>query len=132
MYDPYNPYGGYYAYPGLGQTIQNQLRPQPQLQQPAQQNTGIIKVHGREGALTLGNSLGPNKAVIAIDETKENIFWCIATDGAGFATVKPFNYNPADEDDEDTQNGSPVTRKEFDELVKEVKEMNEIVKELKE
>lgn len=130
MYDPYSPYGGYYAYPGLGQLPQNQIN--PQIGQPQTQvSQGIIKVHGREGALTLGNSLGPNKAVLAIDETKENIMWCIATDGAGFATVKPFKYAP-DEDDSDAQNESPITRKEFDELVSKVDEISTFVKELKE
>lgn len=126
----YNPYAwnpGYnvpaYGY-GMNpnpQPMPNPVPPQQNFQQPAQNDPeqDIIKVHGKEGALALANSLGKNRAKIAIDETEEDIEWLIVTDGAGFPTLKRLRFMEAD-DTPQTQKEEEgpvyVTTKEFDAL----------------
>lgn len=72
-----NPYAGY------GQNVQN-------TQQYAQR-CEVVKVNGRNGAEAF--QLAPNSSILLLDE-KEPIIWLKTTDGAGYATVAPYNITP--------------------------------------
>lgn len=126
-----NPYVYPYSQSYVSQ-YQNYVQPQ-QVQSTIQD---IVRVHGKEGALKLGNSLGANRAALVIDDSETDIAWCIATDGAGLPSLKRLKMIDAPEDNNKTvssaQNEDFVSRKEFDLLVSKVDDMNEIVKELKE
>lgn len=111
MYNPnfMNPYGT--AIPNTGY----------QIPQATQQTASIARVHGREGANTLGNTLGVNRSTIAVDETHNDILFCIATDATGFPTIKRLRYveDESDLKQESTANvvnSEYVTRTDFENL----------------
>lgn len=101
-------------------------QPVQQMQQPVEQNPingDIPKVSGKEGALGLGNKLGKNKSVIAIDISKEDIEWLIVTDETGLPTVKPLRFTDMDDEPEVVQEEKTeqyVTKREFDALCSKV------------
>lgn len=105
--------GNSFGTPNYGTWFSSQ-QPSP----PSQNDDNIGHVHGREGAITLGHSLGPNKSRLVVDETKENVIWCIVTDSAGFPTVKSLRYEemPDENGNDTTETPVYVTTKEFDEL----------------
>lgn len=60
----------------------------------APQRQDVIKVNGRAGAEMY--QLAPNSSVLMLDETN-NLAWFKMTDGAGYATLKPFSLVPYEE-----------------------------------
>lgn len=137
MYNPTLPYGG------LGYTPMNNFNAQPQVpvqqqQMPTQQvsiDQGIKRVHGREGATMLANSLGPNKSALAVDETAVDIIWCMVTDGGGFPTLKKLRFEIEDDEPKQIADEQPkttraprnttkyVTKKEFDEVKSKIEKL---------
>lgn len=76
-----NPYLNQYAqYPNYQQQIQQQL--------PQQQ---VVKVNGENGAKAF--SMGANSSALLLDECG-TIVWLKCTDGAGYATVTPYDIAP--------------------------------------
>lgn len=55
----------------------------------------VIKVNGKNGADSY--YLPPNSSVLLLD-TNEPIIWFKFTDGAGYATVTPYRFEPMQED----------------------------------
>lgn len=77
--------------------------------QPAQQ--GLIKVTGIEGAKAY--QMSPNSAV-ALFDANEDVFYVKSTDGAGFPTIKSFQFSPID--NVEKPSADYVTRVEFNQL----------------
>lgn len=139
MYNPTLPYGGLsynFAQSPMSQAQPAQT-PVPNPQQ-FQQDEGIKRVHGREGATMLANSLGPNKSALAVDETEVDVIWCMVTDGGGFPTLKKLRFTVDDDDPKPvaveepkhtarTAKASPkyVTKKQFDELKSKIEKLEE-------
>jgi hypothetical protein len=98
----------------------NPYMPQYMQHQSMQNNQTIIQVTGREGANAY--QLAPNSAV-ALFDSGNNIFYLKTTDGAGFPTIKEFEFKErsiAHKIENDY-----VTRKEFEELTNQLKGMIE-------
>ena len=81
MYNPYDT-------PQMQDQLQRLLMPQLQ---PQQQSTHVTKVNGRAGAEAF--NLPPNSDILLLD-MNEPIIWFVMTDGAGYKTVTPYDFNP--------------------------------------
>ena len=79
------------------------------------QVNGLIGVRGKEGAMAY--PLPPNSAVPLFDED-EDVLYIKRTDGAGFATLRVFECHERELVDE--TESSPITRREFDELMAKI------------
>ena len=87
-----------------------------QFQQFYGRQENLIRVTGYEGAKAY--QMMPNSTV-ALFDGNEDLMYIKTTDGAGFATIKTFKFEPYGEP---PQNGSEyISRSEFDDFRNEVK-----------
>lgn len=73
-----------------------QMMPAPSVMRPiyGAQSTQPVRVNGRAGAEAF--YMGPNETAVLFDEN-EDVFFLKATDGAGYATVRPYRFEPMPE-----------------------------------
>ena len=82
-----------------------------------QRQESLVRVTGYEGAKAY--QMMPNSTVALFDGS-EDLMYIKSTDGAGFATIRTFKFEPYCEP---TQNcGEYISRTEFDEFRNEVKD----------
>ena len=72
--------------------LTQQFAPNPYVPTPQQAPTmQVIRVNGRGGAEAF--AIGPNSSALLLDESG-CILWAIATDGAGYKTISPYDITP--------------------------------------
>lgn len=103
----YNPMAGTQGIPGLQAGYLAPMWGMQQRMMP--QRAEMIKVTGMEGAKAY--MMEPNSAVALFDAEKP-LFYLKSTDGAGFPTIKAYDYSPHEE--QMTESPEYITRKEFD------------------
>ena len=109
-----NPYGNI---PGYQNFQPFNFTPQPTPQNPVQQQQGLIKVSGIDGAKAY--QMPPN-AAIALFHESEDIFYVKTTDGAGFPTIRAFRFEPMEEEAKEARDGRYVTIEEFNKFKEEL------------
>lgn len=92
--------------------------------QPQKYNGKVQHVHGRGGMEAF--TMEPDSSIFLADETEENVVWFKSTDSGGFATSTKFHLVPDEEKTPEPKDY--VTKEEFDELAKQVKEITEELK----
>lgn len=97
-----------------------QYQPQRQQMQFTQQRSNIIRVNGIKGADAF--YLGPNEAVILFDEN-EDIMFHKQTDGAGFPTIRTFEFKERQAVTQKQDTSEFVTRQEFNETINKFMEV---------
>ena len=88
-----------------------------QFQQFYGRQESLIRVTGYEGAKAY--QMMPNSTV-ALFDGNEDLMYIKTTDGAGFATIKTFKFEPHDAAPQTS--GEFISRSEFDDFRNEVKE----------
>lgn len=82
-----------------------------------QRPESLVRVTGYEGAKAY--QMMPNSTVALFDEN-DDFMYIKSTDGAGFATIRTFRFEPYEEVPKTS--GEYISRSEFDEFRNEVKE----------
>lgn len=99
---------------------QNQYyNPQMNNQQifPQEQTQNLIRVNGIEGAKTY--QMTPNSTV-ALFDSNEDIMYIKTTDGAGFPSIRTFNFVEITQSEKSSVNQDYISREEFEEFKKEL------------
>lgn len=113
-----NPYASpSFPMPGYPGTQPFSFTPQPVQQAPTQQQQGLVKVSGIDGAKAY--QMPPNAAAALFHES-EDIFYVKTTDGAGFPTIRAFRFEPMEEETKDTRDCRYVTVEEFNKFKEEL------------
>lgn len=81
------------------------------------QNQGIIWVNGLEGAK--GFQLIPGTNAILMDSENDGLMYIKSVDGIGMGSIRTFKYEEVKQ-----QKPDYVTRSEFEELLRAIKEVN--------
>ena len=107
-------YGYQPNYPG--QQMYGNQYPQygQQAQPPTQQQTGLNRVTGIEGARAF--QVPPNSVVPLFDDTQD-VFYIKTTDSGGFPTLKGYRFTPIE--DAPTQQAQGLTRPEIEQIIRE-------------
>lgn len=116
----YNPLANQYMVNGY----QSQIG-QIQSQYQQQQNPSLIRVTGLDGAKAY--QMPPN-SVVPLFDSDNDVMYIKSTDGAGFPTIRAFNFTPYEPLQMPTPNDY-VTRAEFEELKGMIKNGKQFVSE---
>lgn len=94
---------------------QNQYYNQQNYQQEQAQN--LIRVNGIDGAKTYQM---PANSTVALFDCNEDIMYIKTTDGAGFPSIRTFNFVEIKQNEKSSVNQDYISRKEFEEFKKEL------------
>lgn len=92
---------------------------QPQMPQQQQQN-GLIRVTGLDGAKAFQM---PANSIVALFDGSEDIFYIKQTDGAGFPTIRTFEFKERQAVAPKQDTSEFVTRQEFNETINKFMEV---------
>lgn len=84
---------------------------------PQEQTQNLIRVNGMDGAKTY--QMTPNSTV-ALFDSNEDIMYIKTTDGAGFPSIRTFNFVEITQNEKSTTNQDYISRQEFEEFKKEL------------
>lgn len=107
---PGQPMYGNQGYPQYGQ----------QTQQPMQQQTGLNRVTGIEGARAF--AVNPNSVVALFDDTQD-VFYVKSTDSGGFPTIRGYRFTPIEDAPQTQPTG--LTRADVEQIVREEMQKHE-------
>ena len=99
---------------------QNQYyNPQMNNQQifPQEQTQNLIRVNGIDGAKTYQMSAN---STVALFDSNEDIMYIKTTDGAGFPSIRTFNFVEITQNEKSSGNQDYISRQEFEEFKKEL------------
>ena len=99
---------------------QNQYyNPQMNNQQifPQEQTQNLIRVNGIEGAKTYQMSAN---STVALFDSNEDIMYIKTTDGAGFPSIRTFNFVEITQNEKSSCSQDYISRQEFEEFKKEL------------
>lgn len=99
---------------------QNQYyNPQTNNQQifPQEQTQNLIRVNGIEGAKTYQMSAN---STVALFDSNEDIMYIKTTDGAGFPSIRTFNFAEITQNEKSSGGQDYISRQEFEEFKKEL------------
>ena len=99
---------------------QNQYyNPQMNNQQifPQEQTQNLIRVNGIDGAKTYQM---PANSTVALFDCNEDIMYIKTTDGAGFPSIRTFNFVEITQNEKSGGNQDYISRQEFEEFKKEL------------
>lgn len=99
---------------------QNQYyNPQMNNQQifPQEQTQNLIRVNGIEGAKTYQMSAN---STVALFDSNEDIMYIKTTDGAGFPSIRTFNFAEITQNEKSSGGQDYISRQEFEEFKKEL------------
>ena len=99
---------------------QNQYyNPQMNNQQifPQEQTQNLIRVNGIDGAKTYQM---PANSTVALFDCNEDIMYIKTTDGAGFPSIRTFNFVEITQNEKSSGNQDYISRQEFEEFKKEL------------
>ena len=99
---------------------QNQYyNPQMNNQQflPQIQTQNLIRVNGIEGAKAYQM---PANSTVALFDSNEDVMYIKTTDGAGFPSIRTFNFVEITQNEKSSGNQDYISRKEFEEFKKEL------------
>ena len=99
---------------------QNQYyNPQMNNQQsfPQEQTQNLIRVNGIEGAKTYQMSAN---STVALFDSNEDIMYIKTTDGAGFPSIRTFNFEEITQNEKSSGSQDYISRQEFEEFKKEL------------
>ena len=106
--------------PGTAQQFaMDQMQQYQQRVQTQQPGTQLIRVTGMEGAKAY--QMPPNSAVPLFDADSD-VMYVKTTDGAGFPTIRAFEFKPIEDPASATGSDQYVTRAEFDQTMAVIKE----------
>lgn len=94
--------------------------PQYQPQMPQQQQNGLIRVTGLDGAKAFQM---PANSIVALFDGSEDIFYIKQTDGAGFPTIRTFEFKERQAVAQKQDTSEFVTRQEFNETINKFMEV---------
>lgn len=94
---------------------QNQYYNQQNYQQEQAQN--LIRVNGIDGAKTYQM---PANSTVALFDSNEDIMYIKTTDGAGFPSIRTFNFVEIKQNEKSSTSQDYISRKEFEEFKKEL------------
>ena len=99
---------------------QNQYyNPQMNNQQifPQEQTQNLIRVNGIDGAKTYQM---PANSTVALFDSNEDIMYIKTTDGAGFPSIRTFNFVEIKQNEKSSDSQDYISRQEFEEFKKEL------------
>ena len=98
---------------------QNQYYPQMNNQQifPQEQTQNLIRVNGIDGAKTYQMSAN---STVALFDSNEDIMYIKTTDGAGFPSIRTFNFVEIKQNEKSSGSQDYISRQEFEEFKKEL------------
>lgn len=99
---------------------QNQYyNPQMNNQQifPQEQTQNLIRVNGIDGAKTYQM---PANSTVALFDCNEDIMYIKTTDGAGFPSIRTFNFAEITQNENSSGSQDYISRQEFEEFKKEL------------
>ena len=99
---------------------QNQYyNPQMNNQQifPQEQTQNLIRVNGIDGAKTYQM---PANSTVALFDSNEDIMYIKTTDGAGFPSIRTFNFVEITQNEKSSGSQDYISRQEFEEFKKEL------------
>lgn len=99
---------------------QNQYyNPQTNNQQifPQEQTQNLIRVNGIDGAKTYQM---PANSTVALFDCNEDIMYIKTTDGAGFPSIRTFNFAEITQNEKSSGSQDYISRQEFEEFKKEL------------
>lgn len=99
---------------------QNQYyNPQMNNQQifPQEQTQNLIRVNGIDGAKTYQM---PANSTVALFDCNEDIMYIKTTDGAGFPSIRTFNFAEITQNEKSSGGQDYISRQEFEEFKKEL------------
>ena len=99
---------------------QNQYyNPQMNNQQilPQEQTQNLIRVNGIDGAKTYQM---PANSTVALFDCNEDIMYIKTTDGAGFPSIRTFNFAEITKNEKSSGSQDYISRQEFEEFKKEL------------
>lgn len=94
---------------------QNQYYNQQNYQQEQAQN--LIRVNGIDGAKTYQM---PANSTVALFDSNEDIMYIKTTDGAGFPSIRTFNFVEIKQNEKSSASQDYISRQEFEEFKKEL------------
>ena len=100
--------------------VQNQYySPQMNNQQifPQEQTQNLIRVNGIDGAKTYQM---PANSTVALFDSNEDIMYIKTTDGAGFPSIRTFNFVEITQNEKSSGSQDYISRQEFEEFKKEL------------
>ena len=119
MYNPYNIYGTQNI-----PNIYNNQMPLNTLQNQPVSNNNLIRVNGIDGAKAY--QMPPNSTT-ALFDGNDDLMYIKITDGAGFPTIKIYNFSEVSNSVPVTDNTDFVNRNEFEQFKKEVSEYVQLI-----
>ena len=98
---------------------QNQYYPQMNNQQifPQEQTQNLIRVNDIDGAKTYQM---PANSTVALFDSNEDIMYIKTTDGAGFPSIRTFNFVEITQNEKSNVSQDYISRQEFEEFKKEL------------
>lgn len=84
---------------------------------PQEQTQNLIRVNGIEGAKTYQMSAN---STVALFDSNEDIMYIKTTDGAGFPSIRTFNFAEITQNEKSSGNQDYISRQEFEEFKKEL------------
>lgn len=132
----WNNFNNPYMYPGMGQynpqtymqmmntQTSSQLSPFNPQTSIQQSNNGLIRVNGIDGAKAF--QMVPN-SVVALFDGNEDIFYIKTSDGAGFSTIKSFQFYPIEDNPSTSNSNDYATKEELANLKQQVEEVKGMI-----
>lgn len=105
----------YTALLGQNQYYNPQMNNQQIFSQEQTQN--LIRVNGIDGAKTYQM---PANSTVALFDSNEDIMYIKTTDGAGFPSIRTFNFVEIKQNEKSSVNQDYISRQEFEEFKKEL------------
>ena len=84
---------------------------------PQEQTQNLIRVNGIEGAKTYQMSAN---STVALFDSNEDIMYIKTTDGAGFPSIRTFNFAEITQNEKSSCSQDYISRQEFEEFKKEL------------
>lgn len=84
---------------------------------PQEQTQNLIRVNGIEGAKTYQMSAN---STVALFDSNEDIMYIKTTDGAGFPSIRTFNFAEITQNEKSSGGQDYISRQEFEEFKKEL------------
>ena len=84
---------------------------------PQEQTQNLIRVNGIDGAKTYQM---PANSTVALFDSNEDIMYIKTTDGAGFPSIRTFNFVEIKQNEKSSVNQDYISRQEFEEFKKEL------------
>ena len=84
---------------------------------PQEQTQNLIRVNGIDGAKTYQM---PANSTVALFDSNEDIMYIKTTDGAGFPSIRTFNFVEIKQNEKSSGSQDYISRQEFEEFKKEL------------